>query len=93
MPFSFSLSDEVKATIRVLAKKDKVRADAINKKIRQIISCDEVSIDHFKNLRNEMSDCKRVHIDKSFVLVFKVSKKEKFILFDKFEHHDKVYKR
>lgn len=93
MPFSFQLSDEVKEKIRVLAKKDKKVTEIINKKIRQIIESDEETIEHYKNLRHGLKEYKRVHIAKSFVLLFKVFKKEKFILFDKFDHHDNVYKR
>lgn len=38
-----------------------------------------------------MKDRKRVHINGSFVLGFKVFKEEKFILFVDFDHHDNVY--
>ena len=93
MPFSFDLSDELKATIRVLAKKDKKIAEILNKKIRQIANSDEAAIDHYKNMRYGLKAYKRVHIAKSFVLFFEVFKKKKFILFDKFDHHDNAYRR
>lgn len=93
MPFSFDLSDELKDTLRLLAKRDPAMADAINKKIRQIIASDDFTIDHYKNLRHDLSEYKRVHIGRNFVLLFKVSKKGKFILFDRFDHHDNIYKR
>ena len=92
MCFKFQLSDELKITLKLLAKKDQRITQAINKKIKQIISSDEFTIDHYKNLKYGMNDYKRVHIMKHFVLLFKVYKKEKFILFDKFDHHDKIYK-
>ncbi|MDD4250792.1 MAG: hypothetical protein PHX27_01215 [Candidatus ainarchaeum sp.] len=92
MPFNFQLSDELKTTIKILAKKDQKITEAINKKIKQIISSDDFTINHYKNLKYEMSDYKRVHIMKHFVLLFKVFKEENFILFDKFDHHDKIYK-
>ncbi|MFH0954762.1 MAG: addiction module toxin RelE [Candidatus Micrarchaeota archaeon] len=93
MPFSFDLSDELKDAVRLLAKRDPAMADAINKKIRQIIASDDATIDHYKNLKHDLSEYKRVHIARNFVLLFKVSKKEKFILFDRFDHHDNIYKR
>ncbi|MFH1588194.1 MAG: addiction module toxin RelE [Candidatus Diapherotrites archaeon] len=93
MPFSFDLSDELKATIKVLTKKDKKTVEIINKKIKQVINSDEFTIEHYKNLRNELKEFKRVHIARSFVLLFKVFKEKKFILFDKFGHHDEIYKR
>ena len=91
MPFKFQLSDELKTTIKTIAKKDQKMTKAINKKIKQIILSDESTIDHYKNLQNEMSNYKRVHIMKHFVLLFKVYRNENFILFDKFDHHDKIY--
>ncbi len=93
MSFSFDLSDEVKATIKVVAKRDKKTVEILNKKIKQIINSDKTTIKHYKNLRNELKEYKRVHIAKSFVLLFKVIKEEKHILFDKFDHHDNIYKR
>jgi len=93
MPFSFDLSDELKVKIRVLAKKDKKTAEIINKKIKQIANSDGTTIEHYKNLRYELKEYKRAHISKSFVLMFKVFKKENFILFDRFDHHDNIYKK
>ncbi|MBU1120999.1 MAG: hypothetical protein ABIE23_01695 [archaeon] len=93
MSFSFYLSDELRAEIKVLAKRDKKTTEILNKKIKQIINSDEITIDHYKNLRYNLNEYKRVHIAKSFVLLFKVLKKEKFIIFDKFKHHDTVYRR
>lgn len=90
--FTFDLSDNLRETIKKLSKKDKIRMIILNKKIKEIVSCDENAIDHYKNLRYGLSEYKRVHIDKSFVLIFKVFKKERHILFERLEHHDKVYK-
>ena len=73
------------------AKKNPELVKAVFNKIRQIVELnDETTIDHFKNLRHELSEHKRVHIG-SFVLMFKVFRKENFILFDKLEHHDDAY--
>ena len=59
----------------------------------QVIDSDEITIDHYKNLQYDLKEYKRVHIAGCFVLLFKVFKKEKFILFDKLGHHDDIYKR
>lgn len=93
MAFSFDLSDELRAVIRVLAKKDKVTAEALDKKIKEIIGSDEITIDRYKNLRYGLSEYKRAHVAKSFILMFRVFKKEKHILFDRFQHHDDAYRR
>lgn len=90
--FPHQESDELKDILKKLVKKDRNRYEIVMKKIEQVISSDEFTIDHYKNLRHDLSDCKRVHIDKSFVLLFKVYKKENFILFYKLDHHDNIYK-
>lgn len=90
--FDFNLSDDLKFKIRKLVKKDKKRVQIINKKIKQIISCDKDSINHYKNLRNELKEFKRVHIDNSFVLTFKVDIINNSIFFVDFDHHDRIYK-
>lgn len=89
--FDFDLSDGLKLKIRRLVKKDKKKVDIINKKIKEIINNDNTSIDRYKNLRYDLKQFKRVHIDKHFVLTFKVDKQKNFILFEDFEHHDEVY--
>jgi len=91
--FDFNLSDELKLIIKKLIKKDKQKVEIINKKIKEIINSDNQSIQHYKNLRNDLKDYKRVHIQKSFVLTFKVDITNNFILFADFDHHDKIYKK
>ena len=90
--FDFNFSDELKIIIKKLIKKDKKKVEIINKKIKEIINSDNQSINHYKNLRNDLKDYKRVHIEKSFVLVFKVDIQNNFILFADFDHHDKIYR-
>ncbi|PIN76125.1 addiction module toxin RelE [Candidatus Woesearchaeota archaeon CG10_big_fil_rev_8_21_14_0_10_37_12] len=91
--FDFDLSDELKLLIRKLAKKDKLRILILNKKIKEIINKTHIEIDTYKNLRHDLKEYKRVHIDKSFVLLFKVNKEKNMIYFWKLEHHDNVYKK
>lgn len=75
-----------------LFSKDKRRYEILMKKIENIAASDEFTIEHYKNLRHDLSGKKRVRIDKSFVLTFKYDKKNKFVLFLDFDHHDKIYK-
>jgi len=89
--FDFDLEDKLKFKIMKLGKKDKNKVKIINKKIKQIVLSDIESINHYKNLKNNLKEFKRAHIDKSFVLTFKVDIKNNFILFTDFDHHDKVY--
>ena len=69
----------------------KKKYERILKKIEEIVNC--LDVKHYKNLRYELSEFKRVHIDKSFVLVFKYKKSYKKIVFYDFDHHDKIYSK
>ena len=89
--FSFDLSDKLKLKISKLSTKDKKKVEIINKKIKEIINNDSETIKRYKNLRGDLSDLKRVRIDKSFVLTFKVDISTNFILFYDFDHHDRIY--
>ena len=93
MPFKYDFSDELQETMEKLFKKDRKTYETIMKKAEEVASRDERTIDSYKNLAYSLKEFKRVHISKSFVLLFKVFKKEKFILFDRFDHHDNIYKR
>ena len=91
--FDFDFTDELKLIIKKLVKKDKKKVEIINKKVKEIINSNNDSINYYKNLRHELSGYKRVHINRNFVLVFKVDLSSNFILFVDFDHHDNVYKK
>jgi YafQ family addiction module toxin component len=71
-----------------LKRKDPALFNAVQKKINQIAQLDKTLIQHFKNLRGNLKDYKRVHVG-SFVLMFKVE--EDTIIFARFLHHDDAY--
>jgi YafQ family addiction module toxin component len=89
--FDFDISNELKLLIRKLSKKDKAKVLILNKKIKEIINNNNKSIDRYKNCRYDLKDYKRVHIDKSFVLLFKVNKENNIIFFWRLKHHDDAY--
>ena len=89
--FEYDFSEGLKIKIKKLLKKDKGRAEIVYKNIKEIINNDTETIKRYKNLRYDLSELKRVHIDKSFVLTFKVDIANNFILFWDFDHHDNVY--
>lgn len=89
--FTFDLTNELRVILSKLSKKDQKKVEIINHKIKEIINCDNQSIDHYKNLRGNMKHLKRVHIDSHFVLTFSVDKEKNSILFVDFDHHDNVY--
>ena len=82
------ISEELEKSLIKISRKNPSLFQAVQKKINQIAVLEESEIDHFKNLRGELSDHKRVHVG-SFVLFFRIE--SDVIVFDRFEHHDKAY--
>lgn len=93
MQFAYDFEPSLKKKLARLFKKDRQRYEILMKKIEQITALEETELEHFKNLRHDLKDEKRVHIDKSFVLTFRVDKNRKFILFLDFDHHDNIYEK
>ena len=46
----------------------------------------------YKNLKSPLHHLKRVHIDKSFVMVFSVDENKKLVIIEDYDHHDNIYK-
>ena len=88
--YSYEILPSLQRILNKLSKKDRWLYEQILKKIEGVITCSDV--EHYKNLRYDMKDKKRVHIG-HFVLVFKIIKKENKIVFMDFDHHDKIYRR
>ena len=85
----FETKPELEKILKKLIKKDKKLYEQIIKKIQEIIGC--YDLEHYKNLRYNMKDSKRVHIG-HFVLIFSYGKKRNFVSFEYFDHHDNIYK-
>jgi len=86
----YEISENLKKTLKKTYKKDRVRYEAALKKIDEVVGCED--LDHYKNLRHNMKDLKRVHIDTHFVLTFRVDKNLKKVFFEALDHHDKIYR-
>lgn len=93
MTFTFEFTDNLKKVIEKLVKKDKKLSEELYRKITEIINSDQIIIEHYKNLKYDFSNKKRVHIRNNFVLLFSVLKDRNHIIFLDFEHRDNVYKR
>jgi len=83
-------SEHLREVMRKLSKKDKSLYEQLLRKIEEIKNC--YDIEHYKNLRYNMKDSKRVQIG-HFVLVFQYNKATDTINFDDFDHHDIIYKK
>lgn len=78
----------IKDSLDKIKRRDPALFQAVQKKINQIASLDKSIIAHFKNLRADLKDYKRVHVG-SFVLMFKVEGDA--LIFAKLCHHDEAY--
>ncbi len=90
MPYNYKTSKSLDKTLCKLLNKNKPLYEQVLKKINEVIHSDD--IEHYKNLRYNLSDKKRVHIG-HFVLVFQYNKILNLIEFDDFDHHDNIYKK
>ncbi|MBS3071157.1 MAG: hypothetical protein A2639_00545 [Candidatus Staskawiczbacteria bacterium RIFCSPHIGHO2_01_FULL_34_27] len=86
--YSYELRKSVERIFFKLAKKNSKQLMIIENKIQEI----RQNPQHYKNLRKPLQHFKRVHIDKSFVLLFSVDDNKKHIIIEDYEHHDKIYK-
>ena len=89
--YEWERSEKLKKILKKLFKKDKVRYEATLKKINEVINSENPH--HYKNLSHDMKEFKRIHIDKSFVIIFKVDDSKKIIKFEDLQHHDHIYSR
>jgi YafQ family addiction module toxin component len=91
--FDVVINPELIPIFDKLKLKDSTAYKKLKRKIDEISTILETNPDHFKNLKKPLQDYKRVHINRGFVLVFKVDKSNKRIIIAAYEHHDKVYKK
>ena len=87
--YSFEIIAPLEEILKKLSKKDKFLYERVMKKIEEVITSGDV--EHYKNLRHDMKDKKRVHIG-HFVLVFTFLKETETIKFVDFDHHDVIYR-
>ena len=85
--YSYELRKSVEKIFFKLAKRNPKQMDLIENKIKEIIE----NPNHYKNLRKPLQNLKRVHVDKSFVLVFSIDENTKTVLIEDYDHHDNIY--
>lgn len=72
-----------------LAKKDRNQLLAVSKKIAQLQQNPLIG----KPLHFPLQNMRRVHVHKSFVLIYDIQEKEKTITIRGYDRHDSVYKK
>ncbi|ATZ60764.2 MAG: hypothetical protein DDT40_01859 [candidate division WS2 bacterium] len=86
--YDYELRKSVEKIFFKLAKKGPKQLEIIYSKIEKI----RLNPHHYKNLRRPLQHLRRVHIDKSFVLVFSIEESKKLVIIEDYDHHDKIYK-
>lgn len=85
--YSFDIKENLDKKLSKISNKNPKQLEIIYKKVEEVIKNPQ----HYKNLKSPMQHLKRVHIDKSFVLLFSVNEQEKKVVFERIEHHDNIY--
>lgn len=91
--YEIDFDPEFQEILEDLRKENPKNYNNIIKKIKDIASTLEWSHNHYKNLEYPLHKFKRVHINKNFVLVFRVNKNENVVEFIDYDHHDNIYKK
>ena len=76
MARGYKTSKNLDRILTKLQKKNKKLFEQILKKIEEVIN--SADVEHYKNLRYDLKEFKRVHVGDSFVLVFKYDKQNDF---------------
>jgi YafQ family addiction module toxin component len=85
--YSFKIEDRLHKKFDKISKRDFQIIKIIRKKIQEVIQNPQ----HYKNLRAPLNKFKRIHVAKSFVLIFQVDEKNKIVKFYDLDHHDRIY--
>ncbi|MFQ6129059.1 MAG: type II toxin-antitoxin system RelE/ParE family toxin [Thermoplasmata archaeon] len=87
--YDYALRKTVEKIFFELGKKNPKQLEIIYDRVEEI----RRGPHRHKNLRSPLQHLKRVHIDKSFVLVFSVDVSKKLVIIEDYDHHDKIYER
>ena len=87
MKYNYEISRQLERELDKLRRKNKKQFEIILKKMSKILENPQ----HYKSLQHDMKGLRRVHIDRSFVLVFEIIEIENKVIFIDFDHHDNIY--
>jgi YafQ family addiction module toxin component len=87
LKYNYEVSRQLERELDKIRRKNKKQFEIILKKMSEILENPQ----HYKPLQHDMKGSRRVHIDKSFVLVFEIVENENKVIFMDFDHHDNIY--
>ena len=86
MSYELEISEKIQKIFDKLKKKDKLRAEILKKKIREVLENPYIG----KPLTANLVGMRRVHI-RPFVLTYEILKSERVVRLLDYDHHDNVY--
>ena len=89
MTYVYEVGKALAVALEKIKKRNPSQFKAVIKKMHQILE----NPLHYKPLRGNLKGLRRVHVDRSFVLVFEVFETENKVVFWDFDHHDNIYKK
>ena len=89
MQYRLEIKPKLEKKLKKIEKKDPVMFKAARDKIEEIIKNPR----HYKPLRYDKKGLRRVHLEKSFVLMFEIDEEERIVRFLDFGHHDEIYRK
>jgi mRNA-degrading endonuclease RelE of RelBE toxin-antitoxin system len=88
--YKIAFDPSFQAIMDKLKVKDPKGYNNVISKIRQVAINLELNPDHCKNLRRPLQNYKRVHVNKSFVIVFQVDPKNKLMIVYDYDHYNSL---
>tara|TARA_Y100000034_G_C6631533_1_gene275718 strand:- start:36 stop:299 length:264 start_codon:yes stop_codon:yes gene_type:complete len=87
MTYELEISERLQKIFEKLKKKDKVRADILKRKIKEILENPFIG----KPLTGDMAGIRRIHI-RPFVLSYEILEKGNIVRLLDYDHHDNIYR-
>ncbi len=85
--YCLEIKPDLDKLLHKLKKKSPRQFQIIFKKVGQILK----NPLHFKPLKGDLHGSRRVHIDKSFVLIYEFNQEKGIITLLDYKHHDNIY--
>jgi YafQ family addiction module toxin component len=85
--YSIVNTARIDSIFKKMSGKNPVQLKAIAKKLEEVVE----NPHRFKPLSNVLKGLRRVHFG-NFVLVYSIDEKNKTVILEDFDHHDKIYR-
>ncbi len=86
--YKLAVKESLDKKFKKLKKKDREMLMLIDRKLQEILDDPY----RFKALRKPLQKKRRVHVGRSFVLIYEINEEEKIVTLLDFDHHDNIYK-